>query len=67
MTMSMTDAAARGATRFRMVPVLFIALLGLSVLFVAGHPQTHTLHNAAHGSRHTTGFPCHRAAATNPL
>ena len=57
--MSMTTAARRGQTRSRVVPALFAALLGLSVLFVAGHAQTDTLHNAAHDSRHANGFPCH--------
>ena len=57
--MSMTDAAARGLTKSRIMPALFVAFLGLSVLFVAGHAQTQTLHNAAHDSRHANGFPCH--------
>ncbi|WP_281684668.1 CbtB domain-containing protein [Thalassobaculum salexigens] len=57
--MSMTDVAARGLTKSRMMPALFVALLGLSVLFVAGHAQTQTLHTAAHDSRHANGFPCH--------
>ena len=57
--MSMTTTALRGQTRSRVMPALFAALLGLSVLFVAGHAQTDTLHNAAHDSRHANGFPCH--------
>ncbi|WPZ35950.1 CbtB domain-containing protein [Thalassobaculum sp. OXR-137] len=57
--MSMTDVAARGLTKSRLMPALLVAFLGLSVLFVAGHAQTQTLHNAAHDSRHATGFPCH--------
>ncbi|SDF51459.1 MULTISPECIES: CbtB domain-containing protein [Thalassobaculum] len=57
--MSMTDVAARGLTKSRMMPALVVALLGLSVLFVAGHAQTQTLHTAAHDSRHANGFPCH--------
>ncbi len=37
----------------------FVALLGLTVLFVAGHAQSAVLHDAAHDVRHATGFACH--------
>ncbi len=33
--------------------------IGATVLFVAGHAQSATLHDAAHDMRHATGFPCH--------
>jgi cobalt transporter subunit CbtB len=36
-----------------------VMLLGFSILAVAGHAQTPTLHGAAHDTRHATGFPCH--------
>lgn len=39
--------------------VLGMAMLGLTILFVAGHAQSATLHEAAHDVRHATGFPCH--------
>ena len=39
--------------------IIFAALLGLLVIYVAGHSQSHILHNAAHDARHATGFPCH--------
>ena len=42
-----------------LVQVAFVALLGLTILFVAGHAQSATLHDAAHDVRHATGFPCH--------
>lgn len=38
---------------------LFAALIGGSLLFMAGHAQSATLHDAAHDVRHATGFPCH--------
>lgn len=38
---------------------LFAAVLGGAMLFVAGHAQSATLHDAAHDVRHATGFPCH--------
>ena len=42
-----------------MVPIAFAAFLGLLIIYVAGHSQSHILHNAAHDVRHATGFPCH--------
>jgi cobalt transporter subunit CbtB len=42
-----------------LIQVVFVALLGLTILFVAGHAQSATLHDAAHDVRHATGFPCH--------
>ncbi|MCB2128260.1 MAG: CbtB-domain containing protein [Rhodobacteraceae bacterium] len=42
-----------------LLSILFVALIGATVLFVAGHAQSSTLHDAAHDMRHATGFPCH--------
>jgi cobalt transporter subunit CbtB len=42
-----------------LLSVLFVALIGATMLFVAGHAQSATLHDAAHDMRHATGFPCH--------
>lgn len=39
--------------------VLFMVVLGATVLFAAGHAQSAALHDAAHDVRHATGFPCH--------
>ena len=39
--------------------VLFMAVLGGLVLFMAGYAQSAALHDAAHDVRHATGFPCH--------
>lgn len=41
------------------LPIVFAALIGLGVVFVAGHVQSAALHDAAHDTRHATGFPCH--------
>ncbi len=38
---------------------LIAAVLGAALLFVAGHANSATLHDAAHDVRHATGFPCH--------
>ncbi|MFZ5708113.1 MAG: CbtB domain-containing protein [Pseudomonadota bacterium] len=34
-------------------------LLGLSLLFVSAFAGAEPLHNSAHDTRHSTGFPCH--------
>ena len=39
--------------------VLFVAMLGVTTLFLTGFAQSQTLHDAAHDVRHSTGFPCH--------
>lgn len=39
--------------------VLFVAMLGVTTLFLTGFAQSQTLHDAAHDVRHATGFPCH--------
>ena len=43
----------------RIVPALFAVLLGLFVVGVAGFSQLDIVHNAAHDTRHSNGFPCH--------
>ena len=42
-----------------LLSIAFVALVGATVLFLAGHAQSATLHDAAHDMRHATGFPCH--------
>ncbi len=54
---TLNQTAAKTTTA--LMSVLFVALLGGSVLFMAGHAQSQTLHDAAHDVRHSTGFPCH--------
>ena len=56
MTARTTTASTTG---FGLLPVLFAALLGLTVIAITGHVQVDTLHAAAHDVRHATGFPCH--------
>jgi cobalt transporter subunit CbtB len=34
-------------------------MLGLVLLYAAGFAQTAEIHNGAHDTRHSTGFPCH--------
>lgn len=34
-------------------------LLGTSLVFIAGFAPVEVVHNTAHDSRHSAGFPCH--------
>ena len=38
---------------------LLVTVMAGALLFVAGLAQSATLHDAAHDTRHATGFPCH--------
>lgn len=42
-----------------LITIFITIFLGLSIIYVAGHAQSSTLHDAAHDARHATGFPCH--------
>lgn len=56
------EVASRPATsslREKMIPALCAAGLGAVLLFGAGFASMEALHNAAHDSRHSAGFPCH--------
>ena len=58
MTMNaMTNSSAKSGSAI--LSIVFVALIGVTTLFVAGHAQSATLHDAAHDVRHSTGFPCH--------
>ena len=46
-------------SKSNILPIVFAAFLGLLIIYVAGHSQSHILHDAAHDVRHATGFPCH--------
>ncbi len=54
-----TSAPARSQVGATVMAILAAAFIGLSMIFVAGHLQAETLHDAAHDMRHATGFPCH--------
>jgi cobalt transporter subunit CbtB len=51
--------ANRAGTQTNALGILFAALLGFGIVFLAGHAQSSALHDAAHDIRHGTGFPCH--------
>ncbi|HEX9857339.1 MAG TPA: CbtB domain-containing protein [Paracoccaceae bacterium] len=55
----MTTTTSVKTASTTLASALFMAVLGASALFVAGHAQSAVLHDAAHDVRHATGFPCH--------
>jgi cobalt transporter subunit CbtB len=42
-----------------LVAAIFAALLGASLIWGVGFSHIDALHNAAHDTRHSIGFPCH--------
>lgn len=59
MTTSAMTAASSTRPASRLLPIVFVAVLGAAIVSVAGLSQAGVLHNAAHDARHATGFPCH--------
>ena len=55
----MTTQAVTAQRSPKIFAVLGAALLGLTMIVLAGHVQAAALHDAAHDVRHATGFPCH--------
>jgi cobalt transporter subunit CbtB len=43
----------------RTMQLLGATLLGVIILYGAGFVNTPAVHNAAHDTRHSQGFPCH--------
>ncbi|UOP10323.1 CbtB domain-containing protein [Pseudomonas palleroniana] len=43
----------------RLVVTFGSILLGLSLVYFAGFSHLDLVHNAAHDTRHSAGFPCH--------
>jgi len=55
-----TSALPQSSTRAqRLTATLFACLLGLGLVFLAGFSHVEALHNGAHDTRHSEGFPCH--------
>ncbi len=49
----------QSASRSGVSAAVLVGFIGLAIMFVTGHVQANTLHDAAHDMRHATGFPCH--------
>lgn len=43
----------------RNMPAMAVLILGLITLYGVGFSTATRAHNAAHDTRHATGFPCH--------
>jgi cobalt transporter subunit CbtB len=54
-----TQISTASKAQSLMISAFLAAFIGGAMLFVAGHAQSATLHDAAHDVRHATGFPCH--------
>jgi cobalt transporter subunit CbtB len=53
-------AGARPSSRSEALgTAIFAALLGAFLIWGVGFSHIDVLHNAAHDTRHSTGFPCH--------
>lgn len=39
--------------------IVLVAVLGAGLLFTAGFANSAAMHDAAHDTRHSIGFPCH--------
>ena len=57
---SRPGAGVRASSRSdTLAAAIFAALLGAFLIWGVGFSHIDVLHNAAHDSRHSTGFPCH--------
>ena len=56
---SATQQAKQSLALTRPLQLLGVALLGVIILYGAGFVNTAAVHNAAHDTRHSQGFPCH--------
>ncbi len=56
---SQSQASTQAGTTSAVLGIALMALIGAATVFVAGHAQSAALHDAAHDTRHATGFPCH--------
>ena len=59
MNTTISTSARASEKTTALLSVLGMLMLGMVVLFAAGHAQSATLHDAAHDVRHATGFTCH--------
>ena len=56
-TKTLTKTGARADSS--LAAILFAVVLGSGLLFVAGFANSAVMHDAAHDTRHSIGFPCH--------
>jgi len=56
---SVTQTNQRSLTLSKPLQLVGAVLLGTIILYGAGFVNTAAVHNAAHDTRHSQGFPCH--------
>ncbi|ALZ25327.1 CbtB domain-containing protein [Pseudomonas aeruginosa] len=54
----LTHASSRTRSQ-QLLVTLGSILMGLSLVYFAGFSHLDLVHNAAHDTRHSSGFPCH--------
>lgn len=54
-----TQTNQRTLTISKPLQLVSAVLLGTIILYAAGFVNTPAVHNAAHDTRHSQGFPCH--------
>ena len=52
-----TNTASRADVS--LATILFVAFIGVTLIFAAGFANAAVMHDAAHDTRHSIGFPCH--------
>jgi len=51
--------APKAQSELSLGAILLTGFLGVSLLFAAGFAHSQVMHDAAHDTRHSVGFPCH--------
>ena len=57
MNTTLNTTATKASTG--LASIVMVALIGATLIFAAGFANSAVLHDAAHDTRHSTGFPCH--------
>lgn len=53
------NATSRRRSHSSALARMIAAAIGAALLYLAGFAQTEALHDGAHDTRHSSGFPCH--------
>jgi cobalt transporter subunit CbtB len=55
----LTTSTASISLTQRLIAASLACLLGAGLVFLAGFSHIDAIHNGAHDTRHSEGFPCH--------
>ena len=53
------ESATAARSELGLGAILLTAFVGVTLIFVAGFAHSEVMHDAAHDTRHSVGFPCH--------